>query len=327
MFEKLWPDCVKSTDVEVNFFPEIRENILDLAHELGFDGLNERDVLDQLEADRKPLYERNSFSRNGMKRYQKTCRTNSRNQGISILLENSAISYYKSLKNEIDKEAKQTRLDNCFEPGPFSREKNDDSDLQVETIGDAYMVVSGLPERNENFHAREIARMSLALLNEVGKFKIKHRPEDQLRLRIGLHSGPCAAGVVGLKMPRYCLFGDTVCTASRMESTGEPSRIHVSHVTKAILDFFGSFELVRRGKVEMKGKGTMLTYWLNGEKTPPPVQQLELDTKEKKLVTPLPNRSNSIIENIRIVADSDSELHDGVPLLSTHNNSPDYAHV
>ncbi|XP_013793682.2 atrial natriuretic peptide receptor 1-like, partial [Limulus polyphemus] len=91
---------------------------------------------------------------------------------------------------------------------------------KVETIGDAYMVVSGLPVRNGNFHAREIARMSIALLNAVTSFSIRHRTNEQLKLRIGIHTGPCAAGVVGLKMPRYCLFGDTVNTASRMESTG-----------------------------------------------------------------------------------------------------------
>ena len=60
---------------------------------------------------------------------------------------------------------------------------------QVETIGDAYMVVSGLPVRNGNLHAREIARMSLALLDNVFRFKIRHRPGDQLKLRIGIHSG------------------------------------------------------------------------------------------------------------------------------------------
>ncbi|XP_059145304.1 atrial natriuretic peptide receptor 2-like [Physella acuta] len=123
---------------------------------------------------------------------------------------------------------------------------------KVETIGDAYMVVSGLPNRNGNLHAREIARMSLALLKETYGIKVRHRPDYQLKLRIGIHSGSVCAGVVGLKMPRYCLFGDTVNTSSRMESNGEALKIHVSPDTKAILDTFGTFILELRGDVEMK---------------------------------------------------------------------------
>ncbi|XP_014731054.1 PREDICTED: LOW QUALITY PROTEIN: atrial natriuretic peptide receptor 2 [Sturnus vulgaris] len=140
---------------------------------------------------------------------------------------------------------------------------------KVETIGDAYMVVSGLPVRNGKLHAREIVRMALALLEAVKTFKIRHRPNDQLHLRIGIHTGPVCAGVVGLKMPRYCLFGDTVNTASRMESNGQALKIHVSSATKEVLDEFGCFELELRGDVEMKGKGKMRTYWLLGERKDP----------------------------------------------------------
>ncbi|XP_041055269.1 retinal guanylyl cyclase 2 [Carcharodon carcharias] len=137
---------------------------------------------------------------------------------------------------------------------------------KVETIGDAYMVASGLPKRNGNKHAAEIANMSLDILSSVGTFKMRHMPDVPIKIRIGMHSGPCVAGVVGLTMPRYCLFGDTINTASRMESTALPYRIHVNQSTVKILHSLNDgYRIQVRGKTELKGKGIQETYWLVGK--------------------------------------------------------------
>ncbi|ELU04866.1 hypothetical protein CAPTEDRAFT_138354, partial [Capitella teleta] len=135
---------------------------------------------------------------------------------------------------------------------------------KVETIGDAYMVTSGLPVRNGERHAKEVACMALDLLRAISEFKVRNRPEYRMKLRIGLHTGPCAAGVVGQTMPRYCLFGDTVNTASRMETTGEALKIHMSQQAKEALAIFPEFIMVCRGEIWVKGKGDITTYWLLG---------------------------------------------------------------
>ncbi|XP_047529758.1 guanylate cyclase 32E-like [Vanessa atalanta] len=135
---------------------------------------------------------------------------------------------------------------------------------KVETIGDAYMVVGGLPERCSR-HAAEVASLALHVLEAVPKIRTRHLPASRLHIRIGIHSGQCAAGVVGIKMPRYCLFGDTVNTAARMESTGEPQRIHVSNETYKLLKQHGGYQFKERGIINIKGKGDMKTWWLIGE--------------------------------------------------------------
>ncbi|KAK6753731.1 hypothetical protein RB195_012989 [Necator americanus] len=134
---------------------------------------------------------------------------------------------------------------------------------KVETIGDGYLCVSGLPHRNGNEHAKEIAEMSFSLLRAIRVFRVPHLPDEKINIRVGLHTGSVVTGVVGMTMPRYCLFGDTVNTASRMESNGKPGRVHISTDTmKFLTEKVGGYKTELRGEVIVKGKGAVETYWL-----------------------------------------------------------------
>ena len=134
---------------------------------------------------------------------------------------------------------------------------------KVATIGDAYIVVSGLPERNGDRHAGEIASMSLEIMNSMKDFEIPHLPGSFLKMRIGLHTGPCVAAITGLKMPRYLLFGETVNTGARVEAAGEPMRVHMSDTTTLLLEGDCRFVVEpREEKVDIPGHGLVQTSWL-----------------------------------------------------------------
>jgi class 3 adenylate cyclase len=130
---------------------------------------------------------------------------------------------------------------------------------KIKTIGDAYMVVGGLPEPRPD-HAQAVAEMALALREEADRhLDPAGRP---LQVRIGIDSGPVVAGVIGTAKFSYDLWGDTVNTASRMESTGTAGCIQVTDRTYRRLR--GSYRFERRGAVPVKGKGELVTWYLVG---------------------------------------------------------------
>ncbi|XP_069119484.1 uncharacterized protein [Argopecten irradians] len=141
---------------------------------------------------------------------------------------------------------------------------------KVETIGDAYMVVSGVPTPNGQQHAGEIASMALDLLWHIRRLKIPHIPGMRFQLRIGCHSGSVVAGVVGTKMPRYCLFGESVNVAAKMESLSQPGMIHISQSTFDILNSIGGYVMELRSDdgamddavLKAAFRGIVRTYWL-----------------------------------------------------------------
>ena len=127
---------------------------------------------------------------------------------------------------------------------------------KIKTIGDAYMVVGGLPTPRPD-HARAIAGMALDMQSVINR--INARNETNLRIRVGINTGPVIAGIIGKKKFIYDLWGDTVNVASRMESHGHPGHIQITDTTYQLIK--DEFIFAKRGTIEVKGRGEIST-WL-----------------------------------------------------------------
>ena len=128
---------------------------------------------------------------------------------------------------------------------------------KIKTIGDAYMAVSGLPTPSAN-HAQRAANAALEIRDYIRR-NLDKNPSD-FQIRIGLHSGPVVAGIVGVKKFAYDIWGDTVNTAARMEHGSEPGKINVSGITRELLG--DTFVFESRGTIEAKHKGALEMFFL-----------------------------------------------------------------
>ena len=129
---------------------------------------------------------------------------------------------------------------------------------KIKTIGDCYMAAAGLPEPQTD-HAERAVRMGLDIINAMPR--ICTALNAPVQVRVGIHSGPLVAGVIGSVKPFYDIWGDTVNIASRMESHGVPGRLHVSDDVRAALG--EGFDLEQRGVIDIKNRGAMTTWFVN----------------------------------------------------------------
>lgn len=166
---------------------------------------------------------------------------------------------FTSIAEKLSPQELVQELDKCFKGFDFIISQYEDIE-KIKTIGDAYMCASGLNERKSMPHSMIKAALEMQEFLEEQKQERIRMGKPYFEARIGIHTGPVVAGVVGVKKFAYDIWGDTVNTASRVEANGDAGKVNISETTYGLIKY--DFECIHRGKVEAKNKGLLDMYYV-----------------------------------------------------------------
>jgi len=169
---------------------------------------------------------------------------------------------FTQIAEQLSPEDLVQELDKCFKGFDFIISQYDDIE-KIKTIGDAYMAASGLTDRKSHPNNMIRAGLEMQTFLEEQKQERQRLGKPYFEARIGIHTGPVVAGVVGVKKFAYAIWGDTVNTASRVEANGQAGRVNISETTYGFIRY--AFDCVHRGKVEAKNKGQLDMYFVERE--------------------------------------------------------------
>ncbi|MCD6064912.1 MAG: hypothetical protein K0R82_2823 [Flavipsychrobacter sp.] len=199
-----------------------------------------------------------------MEELKETGKTTARNYDLVTVLF-ADIKDFTSIVENLSPEELVSGIDEYFET--FDRIVGKYGVEKIKTVGDAYICVSGLPVANSNNPVTivDVGLQMAAAVNELSE-KRKNLGQVAFEVRIGIHSGPVVAGVVGVKKFAYDIWGDTVNMAARMQQHGEPGMVNISGTTHDLIKH--RFNCVSRGPMMAKHKGMVEMYFVSGKKTP-----------------------------------------------------------